>query len=151
MRSRFGEPRASRIADMVASVPELHMRTFSTDGTHSQMVRAISTSKGFGMPKEIPLLRDLVDGVGDGHRGVAEDVRAPRADVVDVGLAVDVLDPAAMARRTKNGSPPTLRKARTGEFTPPGMYSLATANIFWESGPGVCMLAANREEGFSNE
>ena len=44
------------MADIVASVPELHMRTFSTEGTQSQMVRAISTSKGFGMPKEMPLL-----------------------------------------------------------------------------------------------
>ena len=50
------KPRAKRIADMVASVPELHIRTFSTDGTHSQTLRAISTSKGFGMPNEIPLL-----------------------------------------------------------------------------------------------
>src|SRR6056297_939483 len=30
-----------------------------------------------------------------------------------------------LARRTKNGSPSTLRKARTGEFTPPGMRVLA--------------------------
>src|SRR6516225_11276318 len=35
-------------------------------------------------------------------------------------------DPAA--RETKNGSPPTLRKARTGELTPPGMNLLASAN-----------------------
>ena len=32
-----------------------------------------------------------------------------------------------LARSTKNGSPPTLRKARTGEFTPPGMSSFAAA------------------------
>ena len=32
------------------------MRTFSTDGTHSVMVFAMSTSWGFGMPKEIPSL-----------------------------------------------------------------------------------------------
>ena len=35
-------------------------------------------------------------------------------------------DPAA--RETKNGSPPTLLKARTGELTPPGMNLLASAN-----------------------
>ena len=34
-------------------------------------------------------------------------------------------DPAALA--TKNGSPPTLRKARTGELTPPGINLLASA------------------------
>ncbi len=44
MKSRFVKPRARRIADMVASVPEEVMRTFSTEGTHSQIVFAISTS-----------------------------------------------------------------------------------------------------------
>src|SRR5579862_4484936 len=32
---------------------------------------------------------------------------------------------APLARSTKNGSPPTPRKARTGEFTPPGIYPRA--------------------------
>src|SRR4051812_41225011 len=32
------------------------------------------------------------------------------------------------ARSTKNGTPPTLRNARTGEFTPPGMCFKAAAN-----------------------
>src|SRR6266550_3263140 len=32
---------------------------------------------------------------------------------------------APSARATKNGSPPTLRNARTGELTPPGMRSCA--------------------------
>ena len=40
---------------MVASVPELHMRTFSTEGTQLQIARAISTSNRLGMPKEMPL------------------------------------------------------------------------------------------------
>src|SRR5438034_4152249 len=34
---------------------------------------------------------------------------------------------------TKKGSPPTPRKARTGEFTPPGMYSRASAKSFRDS------------------
>ena len=34
--------------DIVASVPLLTMRTFSMDGTHSQIVRAISTSSACG-------------------------------------------------------------------------------------------------------
>ena len=41
------------------------------------------------------VLGDFVNGVGDDGRGVAEDVWAPRADVVDVGLAIDVGDAAA--------------------------------------------------------
>src|ERR1051325_12066875 len=35
---------------------------------------------------------------------------------------------APSARATKNGSPPTLRNARTGELTPPGMRCCARAN-----------------------
>src|SRR5581483_2063803 len=34
---------------------------------------------------------------------------------------------APFARSTKNGSPPTLRNARTGEFTPPGIIFCAAA------------------------
>ena len=55
MQSRLVKPRARRIADIVASVPDEVMRTFSTDGTQSQIVRAISTSNMLGIPKEIPL------------------------------------------------------------------------------------------------
>lgn len=36
------------------------------------------------------------------------------------------------ARRMKKGSPPTFLKARTGEFTPPGMYCLAVAKSLLE-------------------
>jgi hypothetical protein len=39
---------------MVASVPLLTMRTFSTLGTHAQIVRAISISDELGMPKLTP-------------------------------------------------------------------------------------------------
>jgi hypothetical protein len=45
---------------------------------------------------------------------MADDGRAPGADVVDVALAV--------------GVPPTERKARTGELTPPGVVCWARAN-----------------------
>ena len=52
--SRLVNPRATRIALMQASVPELVIRTFLTDGTRSQIIRAILTSRGFGMPKLVP-------------------------------------------------------------------------------------------------
>ncbi len=42
------------MADMQASVPELHMRTFSTLGAARQISRAIFTSSGLGMPKLVP-------------------------------------------------------------------------------------------------
>ena len=57
----------------------------------------------------------------DGRVAVAEDHRPPGADVVDVLLAVGVPEVGPSARRMKRGVPPTARKARTGEFTPPGM------------------------------
>ena len=47
-------PRASRIALMHASVPQLVMRTFCTLGTSSQISFAIVTSNGLGMPKLVP-------------------------------------------------------------------------------------------------
>ena len=40
---------------MVASVPELHMRTMSIEGTSAQMRSAISTSNSVGAPKLKPL------------------------------------------------------------------------------------------------
>jgi hypothetical protein len=54
--SRFVNPRANRIADIVASVPELHIRTFCTLGTHEQIIFASVTSNGFGIPKLVPFL-----------------------------------------------------------------------------------------------
>ena len=48
-------PRASRMVDIVASVPLLHIRTFSTDGTILTIRSAISTSEGPGVPKLVPL------------------------------------------------------------------------------------------------
>ena len=42
--SRRVNPRASRMADMVASVPELHMRTFWTLGTQALLYILVATS-----------------------------------------------------------------------------------------------------------
>ena len=54
-------------------------------------------------------------------RAVTEQQRTPRADVIDVFLpsASQIREPSP--RAMKSGLPPTERKARTGEFTPPGM------------------------------
>ena len=68
-----------------------------------------------------------------GRMVVADDHRSPGADVVDVAVAVDV-EQVRRPRRaaTKNGSPPTDLKARTGELTPPGIRRWARANRSWE-------------------
>ena len=49
------KPRARRIALIVASVPELHMRTSSIDGTSSMILRATTVSISVGAPNDRPL------------------------------------------------------------------------------------------------
>src|SRR5512134_1072447 len=59
---------------------------------------------------------------------------------------------APFARSMNSGVPPTDRKARTGEFTPPGIRVFASANslleVFVFSGDtgASCLLAGNRSE-----
>ena len=48
------KPRASRTALMVASVPELTMRTRSTGATRPMISAASSVSDGVGAPKDSP-------------------------------------------------------------------------------------------------
>lgn len=54
MRLRPVAPRASRIADSVASVPELTMRTISHEGTSWVRVCAMVTSASHGAPNDRP-------------------------------------------------------------------------------------------------
>jgi hypothetical protein len=53
--SRPVAPRAKRIADIVASVPDETKRTRSQLGTRSQMRRASSVSSSLGVPNDVPL------------------------------------------------------------------------------------------------
>src|SRR5438552_1696480 len=56
---------------------------------------------------------------------------------------------APLARSTKNGCPPTARKARTGEFTPPGIYLSASAKSCsdWERIMTVLCAKDGRSRG----
>ena len=54
MRSRFVAPRASRIAVIAASVPELTRRTCSIDGNASTISAASSTSRSVDAPYVMP-------------------------------------------------------------------------------------------------
>src|SRR3989304_4913012 len=54
MPSRPAAARASRIADIVASVPEFTIRTLSTDGMRPQTFFASSSSSAVGAPKLVP-------------------------------------------------------------------------------------------------
>ena len=52
--SRFVYPRARRMADMVASVPDDTARIFSNDGMASQTALAKSSSMRVGAPNVVP-------------------------------------------------------------------------------------------------
>ena len=52
--SRPVTPRATRRADMAASVPDETNRTFSSDGTAAATVSAMSISRTVGAPKLEP-------------------------------------------------------------------------------------------------
>jgi hypothetical protein len=47
-----------------------------------------------------------------------------------------------LARSTKNGSPPTPRNARTGEFTPPGISLRASEKSAEERGEFIAQADA---------
>ena len=66
--------------------------------------------------------------------GVPEDQRTPRADQVDVAAAVGVEQPRALAPDHEPGGAADRRKARTGEFTPPGTMARARSNRASEAG-----------------
>ena len=55
MYLRFVYARARRIADIVASVPELTKRTFCMEGTAASTNSARSASDGVEAPKLVPL------------------------------------------------------------------------------------------------
>ena len=147
-RSRPVKPRARRTAAVVASVPLETSRTFSTEGSAWRMSSASSISRRDGAPKLVPPRAASTTASTVAGCGVPEDERPPRADVVDVAVAVDVGQPGALAAREEDGSPPTPRKARTGELTPPGISSRARANSWslwvWFIAHRVCQAGGLR-------
>ena len=91
-------------------------------------VSASSISISVGAPNERPFAAASCTASHDGRMRVAEDRRPPRADVVDVALAVGVPEVARPRRASKKrGVPPTERNARTGELTPAGIVRCARA------------------------
>ena len=106
------------------------MRTFSTDGTRSQMASASRTSPGVGAPKEVPSPAADRIGLDDLRVGVAGDDGAVALHQVEEAWCPRRRSTVGTASReaTKYGVPPTDRKARTGEFTPPGMTRCPRSN-----------------------
>ena len=90
--SRRVNPRASRMALMHASVPELVMRTFCTLGTSAQISFAIVDFKRIGNAEAGAVVGGGLDGGNDFRMRVAENRRPPGADVINVFVAVHVPD-----------------------------------------------------------
>ena len=98
MSSRPVAARATRIALIVASVPELAKRTFSSrKRRHSSS--ANSTMSSVGAAKCVPVRRRARDRLDDLRVGVPDDHAAEAAVRVDVLVAVDVPHPCALSRR----------------------------------------------------
>ncbi len=127
-------PRASRIADIVASVPLLTRRTCSTASTRPTISSASSTSPSPGVPNEKPRVAALrtastTEGcacpstIGP-HEHTRSTYSRPSTSVM--------YGPRPLAM--KRGVPPTARKARTGEFTPPGVTSRPRAKSACDTG-----------------
>ena len=90
-------PRASRIALIVASVPDETSRTMSMPGTASTIRSASSTSRDVGAPNDVPRAAAAVARLDDLGSRVPEQQRSPRLDVVHVSRAVDVDQERALA------------------------------------------------------
>ena len=97
VRSRPVKPRASRMALMVASVPELTRRTISMEGTASaDGLGQLDFALG-GRAEAGAACQRLLDRRDDLGMAVAQEQRPPGADVVDVLVAVGVPDVRALA------------------------------------------------------
>jgi hypothetical protein len=122
-------PRASLIAAIVASVPELTMRTFSSDGTRRVSVSAISTSSREGAPNDVPTpacRRTASTTAGcEWPRSIGP--HDPTWSTYSRPSSSHTRAPSA--RAMKRGTPPTALNARTGEVTPPGI----TRRARWKS------------------
>ncbi len=128
------KPRASLIALIVASVPDDTSLTCSSGATRDTISSPSSTSFSLGVPNENPCAAaETTASSTDGCAwpriiGPQEQTRStysrPSASV-RYGPRPDTMN---------RGVPPTARKARTGEFTPPGVTADARSNRSCEAG-----------------
>ena len=90
--SRPVKPRARRMALIVASVPELTSRTFSIEGTASMINSASSLSASVGAPKLVPRTAASLHRRDHLRMGMPQNHRPPGADVVDVAIAIEIVE-----------------------------------------------------------
>ena len=77
-----------------------------------------------GAPKLVPISSALRSASITGCGTMAQNQRSPGADVIDIRLPSTSKMREPSPRAMNSGVPPTPRKARTGELTPPGMRGL---------------------------
>ena len=107
MSDRPVNARAARMANIVASVPELVNRRRSIDGTPAADLLG-QLDLGLGRCREGGPAADLgLDRGDDGGVGVAQDQRGVIAQEVAVAVAIDVLDATARnpTRHTADRAP----------------------------------------------
>ena len=118
------KPRASRIADIVASVPEDTKRTRST-GVRATISSASSTSGSVGVPYDVPRATASATAACTSGWAWPSSIGPHEQIRSTYSLPSTSVSQAPDAERMKRGVPPTALKARTGEFTPPGVTARA--------------------------
>ena len=118
------KPRASRIADMVASVPLETKRTAST-GVRDTISSASSTSGSVGVPYDVPRATAAATAACTSGWAWPSSIGPHEQMRSTYSLPSTSVSHAPAAERMKRGVPPTALKARTGELTPPGVTARA--------------------------
>ncbi len=114
------KPRASRIADIVASVPDDTKRTFSTE-VRETISSASSTSGSVGVPYDVPRATAACTASSTSGCAWPSSIGPHEQMRSTYSLPSTSRSQAPWADRMKRGVPPTALNARTGEFTPPGV------------------------------
>jgi len=124
---RGSNPRATRIADAVASVPLEQKRIFSIEGTSAFTFSASTDSRGEGAPNEVPsAVASVMALTMSGWACPASS--GPHEQTQSMSrLPSTSMRCAPSPRAIKSGVPPTALKARTGLLTPPGKWAFARA------------------------
>ena len=120
-------PRANLIADIVASVPDETRRTCST-GVRPAISSARSTSTSVGAPYDVPRASASRTAAITSGCACPSSIGPQEPTRSTYSWPSTSVSRAPEAERMKRGVPPTARKARTGELTPPGVTALARAN-----------------------
>ncbi len=149
------KPRASRIADIVASVPEETSRTLST-GVRPTISSASSTSGRVGVPYDVPRETAACTAACTSGWAWPSSIGPQLQTRSTYSWPSTSMSRRPWARSMKRGVPPTALNARTGELTPPGVTACARAKraadsaVRWAGGSGLIAPFSPRTPGVTN-